>query len=281
MNYKDIWQPLITIYGESEAKAVARYLLDVSFHLSVADIYSGATEKMTCADEQRLLAMLERLKKSEPVQYVTGYADFYGRQFAVDRNVLIPRPETEELCQWIILDTKSKENIAQRDILDIGTGSGCIAATLALDVHGANVSAWDIAKGALTVAMRNAKRLNAEVDFRKVDALCPPADEVLWDIIVSNPPYICQKERPAMHTNVLDNEPPTALFVPDDEPLLFYQSIAKYARKALRSGGSMYFEINPLYATDIVSMLTANGFRDIEIRHDQFGKQRLTKAIRQ
>lgn len=275
MNYKDIWQPLAAIYGEGEAKAVARYLLEVAFGLSAADIYSGAIEAMGDNDRQRLADMLERLKKSEPVQYVVGYADFCGRQFAVDSNVLIPRPETEELCQWIIADSKGKEVI-----LDIGTGSGCIATTLALDIPESRVSAWDISSAAILLAGKNVKRLQANVTFDRIDALCPPVDNSRWDIIVSNPPYICQNEKPLMHANVLDNEPSIALFVPDNEPLLFYEAIAIYAQKALRSGGILYFEINPLHAKEVTDMLGAKGFSDIEIRHDQFGKQRMTKAIR-
>lgn len=280
---REIWQPLVAIYGEGEAKAIVRYVLEVAFNLSVADIYSGAIERMSVSDRQRLDTMLERLKRSEPVQYVLGYADFCGRQFAVNGNVLIPRPETEELCQWIIEDSAEDLAIHDRageDILDIGTGSGCIATTLALDIPMAKVAAWDISEGALAVARDNAHRLKADVDFERVDALCPPADDARWDTIVSNPPYICDKEKLAIDANVIDNEPHTALFVPNNEPLLFYKSIADYAKKALRGGGSLYFEINALYVKDVCDMLGAKGFSDIEIRQDQFGKQRMTKATR-
>lgn len=275
MTYNDIWQPLVAIYGESEAKAIARYLLDVAFNISIADIYCGAIEKMGDTDKHRLISMVDRLKKSEPVQYVLGYADFCGRQFAVDSNVLIPRPETEELCQWIINDSSGK-----KDILDIGTGSGCIAITLALDIHGAKVSAWEISKGALLMAKGNARRLKAYVDFQIVDALRPPSDNALWDIIVSNPPYICNKEKADMHSNVLDYEPHSALFVPDNSPLLFYSSIAVYAKHALRKGGALYFEINPIYVKETADMLYEQGLCQIETQNDQFGKQRMIKAIK-
>lgn len=275
MTYHDIWQPLAAIYGEGEAKAIARYLLDVAFHLSTADIYCGAVERLNAADGLSLNAMLERLKQGEPVQYVVGYADFCGRQFAVDGNVLIPRPETEELCQWIIGDNNSK-----KDILDIGTGSGCIAITLVLDIAAANVTTWDISNEALDVAINNAKRFNAIVNFERVDALNPPCDNARWDIVVSNPPYICDKEKAAIERNVMDFEPHLALFVPDASPLLFYESIARYALSALRSSGALYFEVNPLYAKDTADMLASQGYANIEIRQDQFGKQRMIKAIR-
>lgn len=284
MTYLDIWQPLAATYDEGEAKAIARYLLDVAFHLSTADIYSGAVERMNANDEKRLKAMLERLKDGEPVQYVVGLADFCGRQFAVDSNVLIPRPETEELCQWIISD--NNDSISNEigndgiDILDIGTGSGCIAITIALEIKKGRVEAWDISDGALSVAKRNSKLSSMNLKMKKVDALCPPCDFALWDIIVSNPPYICNKEKEVMERNVKDFEPNSALFVPDSSPLLFYRAIAQYACSALKKGGRLYFEINPLYAKDITNMLAQKGFSEIEIRNDQFGKQRMTKATK-
>lgn len=275
MKYNDIWKPLVDIYDEGEAKAIARYLLEVAFSITIEDIYSGALDSLNSDDEQRLARMFERLRQGEPVQYVAGYADFCGRQFAVDANVLIPRPETQRLCLWVIED--GGEN---SDILDIGTGSGCIATTLALDIPKARVTAWDISDGALHVAKSNADRLGAHIDFRHVDALCPPTDNQLWDIIVSNPPYICEKEKSSIHTNVLDHEPSTALFVPDDDPLLFYRSIAIYAKQALRKGGKIYFEINPIYVEDIVKMLAQQGFFLIEIKEDQYGKLRMIKAVK-
>lgn len=275
MNYKDLWQPLVALYDEAEAKAIVKYMLDVAFGFTTADIYSGTIESMDTNGEQRLSAMLNRLKKGEPVQYVVGYAYFLGRKFSVDANVLIPRPETEELCQWVASDYT--DNV---DILDIGTGSGCIATTLALDIDGARVTAWDISDGALGVAQTNASRLSANVNFSKVDALCPPSDNAKWDIIVSNPPYICDKEKETMHNNVLDNEPHLALFVPDNSPLLFYQSIVRYAKNGLRVGGAIYLEINPLYASSIIDLLASNGFLNVELRQDIFGKQRMIKAIK-
>lgn len=275
MTYSDIWRPLAAIYGEGEAKAIVRYMLDISFGLSAADIYSGAVERLDARDMQRLSAMLGRLHNCEPVQYVVGYADFCGRLFAVDSRVLIPRPETEELCQWIVGDAK-----VGADILDVGTGSGCIAATLALNVIGSRVVGWDISEGALSVARFNASKLGAAVNFHRADALYPPLDHGQWDIVVSNPPYICESERVSMESNVVDYEPPKALFVSDDDPLLFYRAIAQYAKTALRKGGILYFELNPLYADDVVSMLAGYGFSCIETRNDMSCKRRMAKALR-
>lgn len=285
MTYNDIWRPLVNIYGEGEAKAIAKYVLDVSFGLSTADIYGGAVERMDADDERRLASMLGRLMRSEPVQYVAGVADFCGRAFYVDGNVLIPRPETEELCQWVIDDCGKVEGWTDDrskdvDILDIGTGSGCIAVTLALDIADARVTAWDISEGALAVAKRNVRRMNAHVDFCKVDVFNPPEDKERWNVIVSNPPYICAKEQATMHRNVIDYEPHSALFVPDGSPIVFYQAIACYARLSLRHRGTLFFEINPLYVKDIQDMLVSNGFSDIEIRIDSFGKERMVKAVK-
>jgi len=170
-------------------------------------------------------------------------------------------------------------------ILDIGTGSGCIAITLALDCPEAKVTGWDISEDALRIARENAQRLNAEnVTFEHQDILYPlssllsPLSSKKWHTIVSNPPYICEKERAQMERNVLEHEPEVALFVPDDDPLLFYRAIARYAVRTLKPGGSLYFEINPLYASEMQRMLNDEGFSHTEIRNDQFGKQRFTKS---
>ena len=258
---------------------------------------------------------MQRLEKGEPVQYIIGVADFFGRQFHVEPGVLIPRPETEELCRWILAsdkhgltrtvresphqsDTKDRESSLQSDnevrvspsqsdanILDIGTGSGCIAITLALELPDAQVTAWDISHDALRIAAGNAKSLGANVTFKHRDVL----DSSLftlhsslpkWDLIVSNPPYICEKEKSAMECNVLEHEPHLALFVPDDDPLLFYRAIAQYAVVALKPQGSLFFEINPLYADDLDRMLRMMSYHDIYIRQDQFGKTRFLKATK-
>ena len=236
---------------------------------------------------------MQRLEKGEPVQYIIGVADFFGRQFHVAPGVLIPRPETEELCRWILASDKHgltrtvREISHQSDanILDIGTGSGCIAITLALELPDAQVTAWDISDDALRIAAGNAKSLGANVTFKHRDVL----DSSLftlhsslpkWDLIVSNPPYICEKEKSPMECNVLDHEPHLALFVPDDDPLLFYRAIAQYAADALKAQGSLFFEINPLYADDLARMLRMMSYNDILIHQDQFGKPRFLKATK-
>lgn len=207
------------------------------------------------------------------MQYVVGTAYFCGHPFHVEPGVLIPRPETEELCQWVIADATDD---VPRTILDIGTGSGCIAITLALSIPQSHVAAWDVSDTALRIARANASALGADVAFEHCDIFDPLSSSV--NTIVSNPPYICHNERTAMARNVLDYEPEGALFVPDDDPLLFYRAIARYAVETLTTEGRLYFELNPLYADDTVAMLRDFSFSQIEIRPDAFGKQRLLQA---
>lgn len=214
-----------------------------------------------------------RLEKGEPVQYVIGVADFCGRQFKVAPGVLIPRPETAELCDAIISSRQS----AGGDILDIGTGSGCIAIILALEMPEARVTAWDISDEALRIAEENAKELEAKVNFQRQDALNISLTSK-YDVIVSNPPYIEPKERDGMAKNVLDYEPELALFAPEDNPIIFYQSIGDYAWKSLNPGGELYFELNPLTAESVGDYLCQLGFSEVTFRQDQFGKQRFLKA---
>jgi release factor glutamine methyltransferase len=215
------------------------------------------------------------------VQYVVGKAEFGGRTFKVTPDVLIPRPETYELCQWVV-EEKREERREERDfsVLDIGTGSGCIAITLALDIPDAQVEAWDISEGALSIARQNVEDLHAHVDFKQVNVLSslPKQGGPEWVFIVSNPPYICKKDSASMEQHVLDHEPHQALFVPDEDPLVFYKAIGQYACHALANHGYLFFEINPLYATEITKMLDEMGFFEIETRKDQFGKVRFVRA---
>lgn len=277
MTYEDLWRPLEGQYGASEAKAIARLVLEQRFHLSLADILCGKMALLSYGDMQWLQAAAARLQQGEPVQYVLGEALFCGRSFHVEPGVLIPRPETEELCRWIA----ACEPLA-RSILDIGTGSGCIACTLAAELPAAEVTAWDISAEALSIAQENAKRTHVHVSFERQDVLHMPASDIhqRFDVIVSNPPYVCMKERETMDAHVLDYEPHVALFVPDDDPLLFYRSIALYAASALNPTGTLYFEINPLYATELKTMLQDAGFRDIIIRKDFLDKQRFIRACK-
>lgn len=276
MTYRELWRTLEPLYGNGEARAITDYVLDVCFGLSKADIMCGAVEEMTAEKTAELNKIFGRLMEGEPVQYVLGRAEFCGRWFNVRPGVLIPRPETEELCAWITADSKAS---ASPKVLDIGTGSGCIAITLQLDMPESKVTAWDISADALDVARENAQQLGANVNFVKLDALnAKPEGE--WDVIVSNPPYICEKEKKDMAVNVLEHEPHTALFVPDADPLLFYRAITRLAVQTLSKGGRLYFEINPIYADDTCHMMRAEGMTAVELRSDMYGKQRMAKGVK-
>lgn len=274
---------------------MTRMLLEDLFSLSFADILCGATEHLSDADALRLPQSVDRLLDAEPLQYVTGTAFFCGHPFHVAPGVLIPRPETE----WIVDTAVNLVTSSAPRILDIGTGSGCIATSISLalaDKH-CYTEAWDISEDALRIAADNAARLGAEVKFRRRDALRLekdlPAEERLeaeqggaealrdsasWDIIVSNPPYICNREAADMHANVLRHEPHLALFVPDTDPLLFYRAIARYAMRNLRKGGWLLFECNTLYAHDTAQMASDMGFATSVVEDDCFGKPRFVKA---
>jgi len=295
MTYHDICQRLTPMYGPQEAKAMTRMLLEDLFSLSFADILCGATEHLSDADTLRLQQSVARLLDAEPLQYVTGTAFFCGHPFHVAPGVLIPRPETE----WIVDTAVNLATSSAPRILDIGTGSGCIATSISLalvDKH-CYTEAWDISEDALRIAADNAERLGADVKFRRRDALRLEEDfpaeenqggaEVLsdtnaaaesWDIIVSNPPYICNREAADMHANVLRHEPHLALFVPDTDPLLFYRAIARYAMRSLRKGGWLLFECNTLYAHDTAQMALDMGFATSVVEDDCFGKPRFVKA---
>ena len=281
MTYNEMWRKLAQVYDEGEAKAIARLAYEVRFGLTFTDLCLGKDTQLSADDQAQAAEICSRLLLQEPVQYVLGQAEFCGHTMMVNEHVLIPRPETEELCQWVVSEM-SDERLEVRDfsILDIGTGSGCIAVTLAAALPQAEVTAWDISAEALQVARENARRSGVTVTFQQVDMLnthhVPLATQ--WELIVSNPPYICHKERAMMESNVLDYEPHTALFVPDDDPLLFYHAIAEYGQKALKVGGWLYFEINPLYADELTDMFCAMSYHDIETKEDQYGKQRMLRA---
>ena len=283
MGYQELWHRLAKVYDEGEAKAIARMVYEVRYGMTLSDLLMGCDSEVP---QEELEMLATRLERQEPVQYVLGEADFCGRRFDVDPSVLIPRPETEELCQWIIRSEKRKVTNNQYSILDIGTGSGCIAVTLAAEIPEAKVTAWDISTEALHVAEKNAKRTNVHVSFMKTDILNVPLTShpslltSKYDLIVSNPPYICSCERKAMEQNVLDYEPETALFVPDDDPLLFYRTIARYGENTLKQGGWLYFEINPLYVSELCQMFCIMSYHDIEVKEDQFGKPRMMRAKR-
>ena len=272
MKYEELWRRLTGIYETDEAKAVVRWLLDVCFGLSWADVLCDKMADLPVEQQQALQEMMLRLEQGEPVQYVAGVADFCGRQYLVAPGVLIPRPETAELCHLI----STQKN--RPSVLDIGTGSGCIAITLALEMSATQVTAWDISDEALRIAQENARILKADVMFEKKDALNLREEADRWDIIVSNPPYIKPQERDGMEKNVLEYEPELALFAPEDQPIIFYQRIGEYARKSLRTDGQLFFELNPLTADAVGDYLQQLGFVEIEILQYQNGKRRFLKA---
>lgn len=299
MTYNQLWKRLTAIYNEREAQAIVRTVLDALFGMSLTDICLGKVTQLSADDTTRLEKIMQRLEKSEPVQYVLGSEWFAGRLFDVAPGVLIPRPETEDLVKWTCDEAKEKEKednskeergkeekeVSKKgeeaphpSILDIGTGSGCIAITVALALPQARVTAWDISTDALAIAAGNAHRLGASVRFEHQDALSAPDDEERWDVIVSNPPYICDRERADMSDNVLSYEPELALFVPDSDPLLFYRAIARYASKALKPGGRLLFETNTAYAHKVAQTMADEGFTAIEVRNDCFGKPRMVKG---
>ena len=321
MTYSEIWHRIATSYDDGEARAIARILIEELFGLSYADIVCGATEQLSADDTLRLDTAVRRIEQGEPLQHVLGYADFCGNRFCVNGSVLIPRPETEwlvdegaKLMDGCIAsdETQHKAPHSPKRILDIGTGSGCIAISLKLRLGDAYVEAWDISEEALRTAQDNADALKAEVVFRKRDALkaeeegcseeeclqggalvsSAPTGQAMdsinsneanilaapWDLIVSNPPYICNSERSAMDDNVLLHEPHTALFVPDDDPLRFYRAIARYALLTLNIGGSLLFECNTRYAEATGAMLSDMGFEEVTVSDDCFGLPRFVRG---
>jgi len=226
--------------------------------------------------ETELNTILTRLQAMEPIQYIFGECEFYGLSFSVNPSVLIPRPETEELVAWIISDHANQSG----NLLDIGTGSGCIAVSLAHFLKSFSVFSVDISDAALTVAEENAERNNCHVQFTQVDILKPENvfEDDAFDVIVSNPPYVREKEKQQMSNNVLEYEPHLALFVPDDDPLVFYKAIALFGKKRLKEGGKLYLEINEGLGKDTVTLLSLLGYRDIVLRKDIFGRDRMIRA---
>lgn len=287
MTYSEIWHRIATSYDDGEARAIARILIEELFGLSYADIVCGATEQLSADDTLRLDTAVRRIEQGEPLQHVLGYADFCGNRFCVNGSVLIPRPETEwlvdegaKLMDGCIAsdETQHKAPHSPKRILDIGTGSGCIAISLKLRLGDAYVEAWDISEEALRTAQDNADALKAEVVFRKRDALRADNTAAPWDLIVSNPPYICDSERSAMDDNVLLHEPHTALFVPDDDPLRFYRAIARYALLTLNISGSLLFECNTRYAEATGTMLRDMGFEEVTVSDDCFNLPRFVRG---
>ncbi|MGI6232688.1 MAG: peptide chain release factor N(5)-glutamine methyltransferase [Prevotella sp.] len=284
-SYSCLWRSLLPQYEPREAQAVVRTLLEDRFDLSLTDICSGAVEHLDEHQRSVLSADMDRLQQGEPIQYVTGKAWFAGMYFAVGPGTLIPRPETEVLVDVISSHLQERNSIGltkdkqSTNLLDIGTGSGCIAVTIAHRHPEVSVTAWDISPAALKYARRNALEHEAKVDFQLQDTLSPPDDRCHWDVIVSNPPYVCESERSSMEHHVLDHEPETALFVPDDDPLRFYRAITRYARQALRPGGLLAFEVNTAFADEVNRLLCSENFQNTMIHNDQYDKPRVVEGL--
>ena len=263
-------------YDVAEANALARMVVEEVLHYSPVDVLLRGNVEQDEVFVKRIRSIADRLCKGEPIQYIFGHARFHGHEFKVTPATLIPRPETELLVDMI---TDDADGAADLRVLDIGTGSGCIAISLALALRWPEVEAFDISAEALAVAKENAASLKAKVDFVQTDILTavPEADSL--DVVVSNPPYICDSERADMERNVLEHEPATALFVPDTDPLLFYRAIAKYAAVALKPAGRIYLEINRRFGSETCQLLEENGFEQAQVIRDQFGNPRIVKAL--
>ncbi len=275
-NLQKIQSELKGFYPETEIRNFGHLIVEKLTGYSRTEIILN--KNTLFSDEQGLLIenIIERLKKFEPIQYILEETEFYGLRFRVNSSVLIPRPETEELVDWIARDNKDKTSLK---ILDIGTGSGCIAISLKHVFPTAEVTAFDISDEALAVAKKNAEINHLSVEFMKVDILNPEEINKHWDIIVSNPPYIPDAEKAEIQPNVLNYEPHLALFVPDNDPLLFYRSIAIFTKEHLNCGGELYFEMHRDTAKVGAALLLELGFKDVELRKDISGNDRMIKAI--
>ena len=260
-------------YDAQELETIKRALCTELLGVSALVFYTKEVVSLSPQQESLLESALKRLAGGEPLQYVIGSTPFCGLTFKVDGRVLIPRPETAELVEWVAQDAAPSGSL-----LDMGTGSGCIAISLAHRLKSWKVQGWDISDGALEVARENNRRNGTEVEFSKVDILNATARSK-FDVIVSNPPYVMESEKSQMEDTVLEFEPHIALFVSDSDPLLFYRAIAEFGHRALNPGGRLYFEINPLKVKEMKDMLVSAGYHDVEVRNDIFGKPRMIKTI--
>lgn len=267
---------LSNLYPETEIQSFFNILVEFKLHLSRIQLALEHNFNLDNDDLVFLQNALSKLKYQIPIQYIIGETGFYGLQFKVDKNVLIPRPETEELVDWIIQNHKNKNNLK---ILDIGSGSGCIAVSLAKSLPHAEVSAIDISAEALNVAKNNAALNQVNVNFLKADILTISKLPGTFDIIVSNPPYVRELEKTQMQQNVLSNEPHIALFVENGNPLLFYDKIAELAKTHLTKNGILYFEINQYLGSKTVDLLKTKGFINIELKKDIYGVDRMVKCF--
>ena len=267
---------LNSLYNPAEINELSYQVISHVLGLSRAAIALSRKQKLNNTHEQKLKAILDRLQTGEPVQYVIGFAQFLEFELQVTKDTLIPRPETEELVEVIFSNFKS--NYPKMSILDIGTGSGCIAIALSARFNNAQVDAIDVSEEALKVAKSNAKQYGLSINFLELDILSISELDKTYDVIVSNPPYVRVLEKKQMHVNVLDFEPDSALFVSDDDPLVFYRKIATLSKRFLNPNGYLFFEINEYLGTEMVKMLVNLGFRDVKLIKDIFGKNRIIIA---
>lgn len=285
MNYRNIISQLSACYDPGEARAITRMVLERRFALSWTDVLCGGIETMSEKDKAELTGIIGRIADGEPVQYVLGEAEFCARIFHVEPRVLIPRIETEELITQVLTSIYGSRQPLR--IMDIGTGSGCIAISIDKALEETNtdyvVDAIDISADAIRIAKGNATQLGAtHTNFIKTDILNEAQMALLstdYSVIVSNPPYICNKERAEMDSHVIDHEPHSALFVPDNDPLLFYKAITHFAKGHLLSGGKLLFEINRAYGEETADVLRSYGFQEVAVIKDQFGNDRIVKGL--
>ena len=271
----EVSKKIASIYSKNESYSLASLLVEKVFDLTSTQLMLNGQIEISDKNLAYLERSIERLLKNEPIQHILGEAEFYGRKFKVNGDVLIPRQETEELIRLIVNDNELKAP----EILDIGTGSGCIACSLALEINNAQVQAIDISDEALITAQRNADLLDAEVSFLTLDILNESIPLKELDIIVSNPPYVLDSERSLMHKNVIDYDPYLALFVSDNDPLLFYKAIGNKSRQSLKPGGKLYFEINEKFGAEVVQSLKELAYQQVKIHQDLNGKDRFVTGI--
>lgn len=261
------------VYDDREAVSITRLVIQEIFGLDRSEQIMQENMRLSESDILKLVRIKERLLKNEPVQYILGKAHFRGMDLMVDSSVLIPRPETEELVDSIL----KSEDRKHLKVLDIGTGSGCIALALKKKSYSWDVHAWDISEEAVAIARKNSEQLAIPIELDKQDALHPPKD-LKWDIIVSNPPYIARNEAGSMLDNVLEFEPELALFVADEEPLVFYRAIIEYAVESLNPGGSLWFEVHEDRAQDVIGLIDGEHWSSAEVIFDLQQKERIVHA---
>ncbi|MCE7992803.1 MAG: peptide chain release factor N(5)-glutamine methyltransferase [Roseivirga sp.] len=266
---------LESIYDPREAMNIGREILRHFYQIDRLQLSMNEPVGFAKSEEEKVLQIIKRLLAKEPLQHIVGSIEFYGLEFKVDTRALIPRPETEELVDWII--TNHPEPALK--VLDIGTGTGCIPVALAKNLNTPSIAALDISKEALALAHENARLNEINIDFQQLNVLEETLTES-YDLIVSNPPYIPEADKRLMSANVLDYEPDLALFVPDQEPLLFYDRIAMLASDSLTFGGTLYFEIHEAYGSAMIDLLTDKGFIHVELKQDLQGKDRMIKAVK-